>query len=137
VDCRFIPHNKTWRRWVGQASIELNNVDFVNNSAVGCGATGGAIALTNGNAVLTLVSFTNNSAQVLGGALYLPRGQFLEATTVLTLSSTTFEGNEVIDGKGSSFYSESAGALTRLWYLAHRIGRHRHRARSKLMAAAT
>ena len=118
--CQFIPVNETWRRWDHGPSVALGRVTFVGNAAEGPGASGGAVALTNGGARFSLVTFAGNRASAVGGALLLSRSHYAVATAELTLEGCDFSRNAIAadvystdsTGSGSDLFSESSAKLT-------------------------
>ena len=74
--CQFIPVNETWRRWDHGVSVALGRVTFVGNAAEGPGASGGAVALTNGGARFSLDLVRGSSPGGVGRAANTePRGE--------------------------------------------------------------
>lgn len=84
---------------------------YHSNNSQGAGASGGALAIVNGEVTLIDGKFIGNRASTDGGAVCLPRAQWDESTTKLTLHATYFEGNSATLGKGNELYSQSASSL--------------------------
>jgi predicted outer membrane repeat protein len=118
TECLFMPVNSTWREWDDASRIILEKFAFVSNTACGAGGSGGALSLVNGNVLVKSTQFISNQAATFGGAVFMPRDHYLEATTALTLDACRFSENYVLSGttsqaggRGNDLYSESAAGM--------------------------
>ncbi len=113
------------------SDLTVSNVTFKNGSALGGGAIftgggtltvldstfvgsaayygGGAIYLAEGSATITDSTFLGNFTANSGGAIYIG-----SSDTDLTISGSTFDGNQTQSGQGGAIYdnNDTPGTLT-------------------------
>lgn len=81
-------------------SVDATNKAFITNQA----AIGGAFAALGGKAFINKYTFTNNTAQKFGGAIYfqgIPVDRKIPDDNFIVIEETTFESNKATDVGGA------------------------------------
>ncbi|MEM7468101.1 MAG: DUF4347 domain-containing protein, partial [Pseudomonadota bacterium] len=85
-------------------TVTVSNVWFLNNSSTGIGDVGGAIY--NEGALHISNSLFENSDSERGGAIFNAAG------ATLTVTNTTFSGNQATNGEGGALYNIGTATLS-------------------------
>ena len=101
-------HNGTW----GSLVDSVTNVDFIGNVATGGVGQGGAIVNAGKIALIDGSNFSDNRADVKGGAIanVAPSDGDGTAIATITLKDTNFTGN-IADEMGGAIYNHERGEI--------------------------